>query len=87
MIDYKLSFTVKVLTESIQSDKYIHVLCEHFILWGGGLRRRERKVSWGRDMYLWGGGGVANDNGRRAKQQRNHNCLRNNVRDDYIISQ
>ena len=42
MTDYNLSLQQKVLTESIQSDKYVHVLNELFCLgrgWGGGRDR------------------------------------------------
>ena len=31
-------------------------------------------------------GGSANEHDCRAKHQENHNCLRNNVHDDYTVS-
>ena len=53
----------------MRSGKYIHVLYELYFSMGSGWERRERKIGWGRGMYLcvwgWGGGGgeVANDHG------------------------
>ena len=40
----------------------------------------------GEGMYLCGGGeGVANNHGRRTIHDGNHDCLRNNVHDDYTL--
>ena len=62
------------------------MLCVIFFVWGG--LGEEGGEGWLGEGYVsvcvWGGG-VANDDGRRAIYQGNHNCLRNNVHDDYTI--
>ena len=63
------------------------MFCMNFIfLWGaGGRGERGRLAGGGVCICVSGGKGVANDHGRGATQQGNHNCLRNNVHDDYTI--
>ena len=61
-----------------------------FLLFGKGVGK-EGRGGWLEEGYVsvyWVGVvgvGVTIDHGRRATHQGNHNCLRNNVHDDYTI--
>ena len=56
-----------------------------FLRGQGGKGGRGRLAGGGVCISMRGGGRFANDYGRGATQQGNHNFLRNNVHDDYTI--